>query len=88
MCILLLYSNTTLVKVKLAKKKNIKMLQLIQIQHLLKLNADAQEVNAQARNSNTTLVKVKSKVCNYVIQKVANSNTTLVKVKCNQANRA
>ena len=35
----LLYSNTTLVKVKFILNKSRKMKQLIQIQHLLKLNA-------------------------------------------------
>ena len=55
----LLYSNTTLVKVKYFSNKVAKELKKIQIQLLLKLNVMAIKIQYSPTNSNTTLVKVK-----------------------------
>ena len=54
----------------------------IQIQLLLKLNVNVLPSAVNYYNhSNTTLVKVKSKLAVEVIEPFQNSNTTLVKVK-------
>ena len=54
----------------------------IQIQLLLKLNANMAGININdMRNSNTTLVKVKYLMITKLGQRQENSNTTLVKVK-------
>ena len=56
---------------------------LIQIQHLLKLNAKINTLLIQRScYSNTTLVKVKSNSEYLTHMTMGNSNTTLVKVKC------
>ena len=74
-------SNTTLVKVKLSRRKAGQMKCQIQIQHLLKLNRPKVPPRAVPYNSNTTLVKVKFIVSGFMLQHGYNSNTTLVKVK-------
>ena len=56
----MVYSNTTLVKVKYAPNRSkCDWLKLIQIQHLLKLNYLININGGSSDNSNTTLVKVK-----------------------------
>ena len=77
-----LHSNTTLVKVKFWRCQSRRMVGLIQIQLLLKLNFLASIVLPQSHlDSNTTLVKVKFGSTTDFAEQPTNSNTTLVKVK-------
>ena len=74
-------SNTTLVKVKCQKIRPRVVKNLIQIQHLLKLNKIRYSKSTSIKkNSNTTLVKVKFAFLFCLLWGI-NSNTTLVKVK-------
>ena len=48
---------------------------------MLKLNLSTHQKTGGKTNSNTTLVKVKFRICSIIPVHSSNSNTTLVKVK-------
>ena len=75
-------SNTTIVKVKYKKTRQVASIYIIQIQRLLKLNIKMKgEKMDEQTYSNTTIVKVKYSSCILDVVHHDHSNTTIVKVK-------